>query len=349
MAGSKCNDVLRGIPLGTLILLLLNISIHGLIFITSMNPGFFAIGFNNVFKGEMYYTVLSYAFVHDNGSLMHIGFNMMSLLQLGSAIESQFGTSQFLFMSAWAVLLCGVLYLLLAYVAFLVSGSGLATAALGYSGVIYSYIVVATYHSQVETLSVFGFFSVPARIYPWVLLVLDSVIMPIIMPGVSFMGHLSGILVGMLVVSGFVDWLVPSRDSQRKVEQYGCCKFLYSQPNYIKVIDNSMVVADFFDSRDGVANWIRPFLMMAQQVYSLLETILHICGCLTGRMAAYMHSLIPTAVQRQGLQDAGSSGNRSMKMMERSPPDGDSCPCWRNVVICLQFLFSDEITYHMDF
>ena len=81
----------------------------------------------------------------------------------------------------------------------------------------------------------------------------------------------------------------------------------------------------------GVANWIRPFLMMAQQVYFLLETILHICGCPTGRMAAYMHGLIPAAVQGQGLQDAGSSGNRSMEMMERSPPDGGRGPTYRGV------------------
>jgi hypothetical protein len=44
--------------------------------------------------------------------------------------------------------------------------------------------------------SVFGFFSVPAKLYPWVLLVL----LQLLMPGISFLGHLGGILSGYLCI-----------------------------------------------------------------------------------------------------------------------------------------------------
>ena len=118
MTTNKCSDALRAIPLGTLILLLTNVIVHALLFLSSLNPGLFAISYNNVFKGEMYYTVLSSAFVH--GSLMHIGFNMMSLVQLGPALESQFGTSQFLFMTAWSVIFCGLIYILIEYFGYVV-------------------------------------------------------------------------------------------------------------------------------------------------------------------------------------------------------------------------------------
>lgn len=40
--------------------------------------------------------------------------------------------------------------------------------------------------------SIFGLFTVPPRVYPWALLL----VFQLLMPGVSFLGHLSGILAG---------------------------------------------------------------------------------------------------------------------------------------------------------
>ena len=46
----------------------------------------------------------------------------------------------------------------------------------------------------------------PSRLYPWALLVA----MQVLIPGVSFLGHLGGILVGDLELRGFLDVLLPS-------------------------------------------------------------------------------------------------------------------------------------------
>ena len=62
--------------------------------------------------------------------------------------------------------------------------------SVGFSGVLFALVVVDIHKSDVPTRSVMGFVSVPARWYPWALLVL----LQLMIPNVSFLGHFSGIL-----------------------------------------------------------------------------------------------------------------------------------------------------------
>ena len=82
----------------------------------------------------------------------------------------------------------------------------LATCAVGLSGVIFGLIVIDNGASGAHTRSVLGLFSVPAKFYPWVLLGLWQ----LLMPGVSFLGHLGGVLGGQAYVLGWMRWVVPS-------------------------------------------------------------------------------------------------------------------------------------------
>jgi hypothetical protein len=59
------------------------------------------------------------------------------------------------------------------------------------SGVIFGLIVIDNHHSASSQRSIFGLFSVPSSLYPYVLLVVWQVIMP----SASFLGHLCGVLV----------------------------------------------------------------------------------------------------------------------------------------------------------
>lgn len=72
----------------------------------------------------------------------------------------------------------------------------------GLSGVILGLIVVYSFTSNIEQYSIFGLFPVPAKIYAWALLIL----LQLLFPTVSFVGHLSGILVR----SGFSEWRLKS-------------------------------------------------------------------------------------------------------------------------------------------
>ena len=56
-----------------------------------------------------------------------------------------------------------------------------------------------------QTRSVLGLFAVPARYYPWMLLV----IWQLLVPGVSFLGHLGGVAAGQAYAWGWLRWAMP--------------------------------------------------------------------------------------------------------------------------------------------
>ncbi len=58
---------------------------------------------------------------------------------------------------------------------------------------------------RAQTRSVFGLFVLPAKYYPWVLLV----VWQLLMPGVSFLGHLGGVAAGQAFAWGWLRWALP--------------------------------------------------------------------------------------------------------------------------------------------
>ena len=112
--------------------------------------------------------------------LLHIAMNMMSLVQLGSSTERLFGTATLTVATAWIVVLGNVLYVavccILAYG--LRDASWLHYNSVGYSGVIFALAVFETFLNGRPSVRVFGMFSVPTKLYPWVLLVAISLVMP---------------------------------------------------------------------------------------------------------------------------------------------------------------------------
>ena len=72
---SRIQETLKSIPLITLSLLILNVSIHGIIILFSLPNNWFAISAYQVYKGQ-YYRIVSAAFVH-NG-IFHLLMNMSS-------------------------------------------------------------------------------------------------------------------------------------------------------------------------------------------------------------------------------------------------------------------------------
>jgi len=168
--------------------------------------------------------------------------------------------------------------------------------------------------------SIFGLFNVPAKLYPWVLLVILS----LLLPNISFLGHLSGILVGVLFVSGFCNLIIPSISFQKEAEQYSCCTFMYKQSNYIRCTDASMQISDFFHSSDGVAGWIKPLIVAVQQIYFLTEALLHVCGCPTARISSFIRGLVPSSSNTQQNNFGSGSVHSPVDSSERlsSSPDG---------------------------
>jgi membrane associated rhomboid family serine protease len=264
-------------------LVAVNVIVHGLIFITSTNPGAFAISAYQVIYNREYYRIVTAAFTH--GGLLHIGMNMMSLLQLGTLLEKSFGSIIFLILSLWSIILCGVLYVLLNWaisVTFANSQSYIYSSAVGYSGVLFSYALISSYHTSAPTQSVFGLFSVPSKLYPWILLG----IMQVILPNISMLGHLSGIVVGLLAVYGPIEMLLmPSKDFCRSVDDTNSCCGLTKRPNYYLTTDTRLTTDSCSGgasaggcSRGAAAVW-GGITAVFMAIWNVIATILHIIGC----------------------------------------------------------------------
>lgn len=78
--------------------------------------------------------------------------------------------------------------------------------------------------------SLFGLVSIPASLYPWALLLLWQ----LLMPNVSFLGHLSGLLTGLLWVHGHLRPLSPlPRATLVALEEAQALRRLVAHPGYV--------------------------------------------------------------------------------------------------------------------
>lgn len=166
-------------------------------------------------------------------SFFHVTFNMIATYFLGKQIERQMGSLSILGQVFVATFFSGLIYdFCLAFISKISSDkSYMYTCSAGFSGVLFYFILVAIRLYNVPTISFCGF-PVPTFIYPWLMLL----IMSLLSNGVSFWGHFSGLISGYLYLWGLLNlcslprhWLVCFERQTR----LGLC--LSSLPGYIQV------------------------------------------------------------------------------------------------------------------
>jgi rhomboid domain-containing protein 1 len=169
-----------------------------------------------------YYRLISTAFFHL--SLMHIAFNSMTLHNVGSAIESRAGTLNFALCTLILIPACGVMNVAASFIFnYLGYDASMKECAAGFSGVLFAYVTIQALHRDSSSYSIYGFFSVPAKWYPMCMLLITQ----ILLPQSSFVGHLGGILSGVLY--SLVESWLPSQSSCFKYTESLCsCPFLSS-------------------------------------------------------------------------------------------------------------------------
>ena len=143
-------------------------------------------------------------FVH--GHDYHLFYNMASFMWKAVTLERHFGSPYFLYMTAVFSLLSGLVYVAINILLteFLDIWSYMNSCAVGFSAVIFALKVVTTHLQPEGVVMVMGIIPVPSRLACWAELVIISVIVP----NASFVGHLSGILVGLAFVSGPLKYLM---------------------------------------------------------------------------------------------------------------------------------------------
>ncbi|KAJ8397265.1 hypothetical protein AAFF_G00440990 [Aldrovandia affinis] len=129
----------------------------------------------------------------------HLYYNMASLLWKGPKLEGRLGGPWFAYMLSVFSLLTGLVYLLLEWglAELTADPSYNMQCAVGFSGVLFGLKVVNNHYYPGGVTHVMGF-PVANRYACWAELILIHVMSP----GTSFVGHLAGILVGLLYTKG---------------------------------------------------------------------------------------------------------------------------------------------------
>lgn len=130
---------------------------------------------------------------------MHLYYNMVSFLWKGMSLENRFTSQWFAFLLIVFAFLINVVYIILAFVVSNLLGdmSYLDQCAVGFSGVVFALKVLTTHYMPYGMSSVAGIL-IPRRWAVW----FELVLIQILVPNVSGLGHLAGILVGLAYVHG---------------------------------------------------------------------------------------------------------------------------------------------------
>ena len=280
----------ESVPVVTRAIIIINVAIHALIFVSSYGLQNFAINADWVMEKGEYYRIVTAAFTHV--SIMHIGMNMMSMYSLGTSLEMQFGSLQFLFMSVWSVLAIGALYVILSWLGAVATGdqSWMYMSAVGYSGVLFNYAILEAYHTTAVTRSLCGFCDVPAKMYPFVLLVAIQ----LLMPGISFLGHVSGVLFGLLLVYGPATYFLPSDSFLEYLESMALCGCLTKTNAYCRVTGKSLVVDGLSSGgfMGAFATLIAAIASVLRFIVDLFFTVLAVVGCPAEAIAARVRNML---------------------------------------------------------
>ena len=137
---------------------------------------------------------------------LHLGFNMMSLYSLGMELEENFGSINFFLYNVSLIVLTTAVMMNLTWLRIRHTGNTALseTSTVGFSGVLFAWMVVASLERS-NTCPVpflpdmcfdtYNFWGLKFNAGPLVQLVIAQ----FIMPRVSFVGHLAGIICGFLV------------------------------------------------------------------------------------------------------------------------------------------------------
>ena len=175
--------------------------------------------YNAVYNQKEYWRIVTSALSHYD--LFHIGFNTMALYQLGP-LEGVYGSMAFAYLSVSLIFLTGVIMLALDHViiTYFQRSDQMYSSGIGYSCVLFAWVVTSSVRMKTfcpiifvpsacfDTMSIHipgTSIDLPVNYGPIVLLVITK----IFIPRSSFLGHLSGIIIGFPLAWNMLDWMTP--------------------------------------------------------------------------------------------------------------------------------------------
>ncbi|XP_072349313.1 rhomboid-related protein 4-like isoform X1 [Scyliorhinus torazame] len=182
----------KGIPPITLAIIILNMFIF---LAPEFNAGEVCLSVNTTFYACEWQRLLLAPLHHID--VDHLGFNMASLVWKGSKLERRVGSARFMFSILIFGLLTGVAYLSIkAALACLLTDRFNMDCAVGFSGILFALKVINNGHSTDGNIP--GPFLIKRRDACWT----ELILIHMLSPRSSFVGHLAGILIGLAYVKG---------------------------------------------------------------------------------------------------------------------------------------------------
>lgn len=223
---NRFRELLSSTPPVTLGIITLCCSVYVLQKIMDLDLDRFTLCPRMIFYLHEYYRILTSTVFH--GSLMHIGMNMMSAFHLSMYLEKHMGTIPHLVTTLGAILMTSTIYLSVCWIAstLFASDTLLYQQSVGFSGVLFHFLVLECNLAASPSRSLFGVIQVPNYIYPWVLLVG----LQFFLPNLSFLGHLSGILTGTLQYYGMLDLITVGSS----LDTISACRWLVALPGFVR-------------------------------------------------------------------------------------------------------------------
>jgi rhomboid domain-containing protein 1 len=145
-------------------------------------------------------------------NILHVSLNLMAFAPLASSQEHARGSSRFAMALASIWTASDIIYMATTFLtSHLLPGiSLLSGCAVGLSGIVFALIAIDALEASEPQRSIFGLFSVPTKTYPFALLLFWQ----LVVPSASLMGHLSGLLAGLLWKGVEIKFLEDSETSE---------------------------------------------------------------------------------------------------------------------------------------
>lgn len=158
--------------------------------------------------------ILEYPFVH--AGFFHLLLNMLAWMTMAKDLEHTIGTLPIAY-STFILLLPAnaLLQVCASFVLDAVFRTAFASnCSVGISGLLFSILVLNLRLSGLPHASFFGFFPIRTALYPYVL----ALLIQLILPGASILGHCAGIVSGTALANGWLRIVTPSDDKFDAIE-----------------------------------------------------------------------------------------------------------------------------------
>eukprot|EP00871_Galdieria_phlegrea_P005236 jgi/Galph1/5713/GphlegSOOS_G4369.1 len=191
-----------------------------------LNNNTICLSFSGIYDElQMYRILIAPWFCHSAPQLLSTSFLWCVI---AGQLETVLGSLLLLYIVFWFIMMTGVLYMLFGW---LLSPAQLLPfeCPLGISNVIFALLVI--YFSVFDyTMEAFGYLHIPSWTFPWLLLIVCQAMVPT----VSFVGHLSGVVAGVLFVHQIC--IIPNSRVLLKVEESRWLSWIVNKSGYVSTI-----------------------------------------------------------------------------------------------------------------